>query len=199
MRHYEIVALVHPDQSEQVPDMAERYQSMVTKSGGKVHRFEDWGRRQLTHPINKIYKAHFILLNVECNQDVLKEITGAFRFNDAIIRHLVVGRKEAITATSPMALAVEEEKIKERESQRWRNAKAAKESEILAKADDKLVASSNSDNSDVSDQNDEETVTKDAESSNDAEAEQIDDNADISTEESTGESDGDLEAETKNV
>ena len=199
MRHYEIVALVHPDQSEQVPDMTERYQDMVTKSGGKIHRFEDWGRRQLAHPINKIYKAHFILLNVECNQDVIKEITGAFRFNDAIIRHLVIGRKAAITATSPMALAVEEEKIKERESQRWRDAKAAKESAILAKADDKLVASSNSDDSDVSDQNDEEAAAKDAESSKDSEAAQIDDNTDINTEESTGESDGDLGAETKNV
>ena len=199
MRHYEIVALVHPDQSEQVPDMAERYQGMVTKSGGKIHRFEDWGRHQLAHPINKIYKAHFILLNVECNQDVLKEITGAFRFNDAVIRHLVIGRKAAITATSPMALAVEEEKIKERESQRWRDAKAAEESAIPAKADDKLVASSNSDDSDASDQNDEEAAAKDTESSKDSEAEQIDDNADINTEESTGESDGDLEAETKNV
>ena len=199
MRHYEIVALVHPDQSEQVPSMAERYQGMITKSGGKVHRFEDWGRRQLAHPINKIYKAHFILLNVECNHDVLKEITGGFRFNDAVLRHLVIGRKEAITETSPMALAVEEEKIKERESQRRRDAKAAEESAMLTEADDEPVASSNSDDSDVSDQNDEEAAAKDAESSNDSEAEQIDDNADVSTEESTGESDGDLAVGTKDA
>jgi small subunit ribosomal protein S6 len=199
MRHYEIVALVHPDQSEQVPGMAERYQGMITKSDGKVHRFEDWGRRQLAHPINKIYKAHFILLNFECNHDVLKEITGAFRFNDAVLRHLVIGRKEAITETSPMALTVEEEKIKERESQRRRDAKAAEESAMLTEADDEPVACSNSDDSDVSDKNDEKAAAKDAESSNDSEAEQIDDNADVRTEESTGESDGDLAAGTKNA
>jgi small subunit ribosomal protein S6 len=199
MIHYEIVALVHPDQSEQVPGMAERYQGMITKSGGKVHRFEDWGRRQLAHPINKIYKAHFILLNVECNHDVLKEMTGAFRFNDAVLRHLVIRRKEAITETSPMALAVEEEKIKEHESQRRRDVKAAEESAMRTKADDGLVASSNSDDSDVSGQNDEEAVVKDAESSNASEAEQIDDNADVSIEESSGESDGDLVVETKNA
>ena len=128
MRHYEIVFLVHPDQSEQVPAMVERYQGMVTKSGGNVHRLEDWGRRQLAHPINKAHKAHYVLLNVECDHDVLKEITGAFRFNDAVLRHLVISRKEAITQASPMALAVEEEKVKERESQRRRDAKAAAES-----------------------------------------------------------------------
>ena len=104
MRHYEIVFLVHPDQSEQVPAMVERYQGMVTKSGGSVHRHEDWGRRQLAHPINKAHKAHYVLLNVECDHGVLKEITGAFRFNDAVLRHLVISRKEAVTIASPMAL-----------------------------------------------------------------------------------------------
>jgi len=132
MRHYEIVFLVHPDQSEQVPAMVERYQGMVTASGGTVHRYEDWGRRQLAHPIQKAHKAHYVLLNVECGQDVLEEITGAFKFNDAVLRHLVISRDKAVTEASPMAVAVEEEKAKERESQRRRDAKAAAEAAMLA-------------------------------------------------------------------
>ena len=127
MRHYEIVFLVHPDQSEQVPAMVERYQGMVTGSGGAVHRTEDWGRRQLAHPINKIHKAHYVLLNVECDNDVIEEIKGAFRFNDAVLRHLVLSRKKAITEASPMAVAVAEEKAKEKEAQQRRDAKAAAE------------------------------------------------------------------------
>ena len=127
MRHYEIVFLVHPDQSEQVPAMVERYQGMVTASGGAVHRTEDWGRRQLAHPINKIHKAHYVLLNVECDNDVIEEIKGAFRFNDAVLRHLVLSRKKAITEASPMAVAVAEEKAKEKEAQQRRDAKAAAE------------------------------------------------------------------------
>jgi small subunit ribosomal protein S6 len=134
MRHYEIVFLVHPDQSEQVPAMLERYQSMVTGSGGTVHRSEDWGRRQLAHPIHKAHKAHYVLMNVECGHDVVQEITGAFRFNDAVLRHLIINRKEAITEASPMAVAVEEEKIKERESQKRRDAKAAAEAAMLAES-----------------------------------------------------------------
>jgi len=132
MRHYEIVFLVHPDQSEQVPAMVERYQGMVTESGGAVHRTEDWGRRQLAHPINKIHKAHYVMMNVECGNDLIAEITGAFKFNDAVLRHLVINRKEAITAASPMAIAVEEEKQREKESQRRRDAKAAAESAMLS-------------------------------------------------------------------
>jgi small subunit ribosomal protein S6 len=127
MRHYEIVFLVHPDQSEQVPAMVERYQGMVTASGGAVHRTEDWGRRQLAHPITKVHKAHYVLLNVECEQPVLDEIKGAFRFNDAVLRHLVIAREEAVTDASPMAVAVAEEKAKEREAQQRRDAKAAAE------------------------------------------------------------------------
>jgi small subunit ribosomal protein S6 len=127
MRHYEIVFLVHPDQSEQVPAMVERYQSMVTASGGAVHRTEDWGRRQLAHPITKVHKAHYVLLNVECDQPVLDEIKGAFRFNDAVLRHLVIAREEAVTEASPMAVAVAEEKAKEREAQQRREAKAVAE------------------------------------------------------------------------
>ncbi len=127
MRHYEIVFLVHPDQSEQVPAMVERYQGMVTEAGGQVHRTEDWGRRQLAHPINKIHKAHYVLLNVECNFSTIEDIKGAFRFNDAVLRHLVISRDEAITEASPMAVAVAEEKAKEKEAQQRRDAKAAAE------------------------------------------------------------------------
>jgi small subunit ribosomal protein S6 len=134
MRHYEIVFLVHPDQSEQVPAMVERYQGMVTASGGAIHRTEDWGRRQLAHPINKVHKAHYVLMNVECGNDVVDEITGAFKFNDAVLRHLVISRKTAITEASPMAIAVEEEKQREKESQRRRDAKAAAEAAMLAES-----------------------------------------------------------------
>jgi small subunit ribosomal protein S6 len=134
MRHYEIVFLVHPDQSEQVPAMVEKYQSTVTAAGGAVHRTEDWGRRQLAHPINKVHKAHYVLLNVEANHDVISEITSAFKFNDAVLRHLVINRKEAITEPSHMAVAVEEEKVREKESQRRRDAKAAAEAAMLADA-----------------------------------------------------------------
>jgi small subunit ribosomal protein S6 len=127
MRHYEIVFLVHPDQSEQVPAMIERYQGMVSDGGGNIHRVEDWGRRPLAHPINKIVKAHYVLLNIECNNDVIKEIRGAFKFNDAVLRHLIMTRDEAVTEASPMAVAVAEEKAKEKEAQQRRDAKAAAE------------------------------------------------------------------------
>lgn len=100
MRHYEIVFLVHPDQSEQVPGMVERYSNLITAGGGQIHRLEDWGRRHLAYPINKIHKAHYILMNVECSNEVLEELSHNFRFNDAIIRDLVIRRKEAITEES---------------------------------------------------------------------------------------------------
>ena len=95
MRHYEVVFLVHPDQSEQVPGMLERYQSMIAADGGQVHRLEDWGRRQLAHTVNKVHKAHYVLMNIECERAVLDELTGAFRFNDAVLRHLVIRRGRA--------------------------------------------------------------------------------------------------------
>jgi len=133
MRHYEIVFLVHPDQSEQVPAMVERYQGMVTAVGGAVHRTEDWGRRQLAHPIHKVHKAHYVLLNVECPQSVVDELKSAFRFNDAVLRNLVISRKEAVTEASPMALAVAEEKAKEKEAQQRREAKAVAEAAIRSK------------------------------------------------------------------
>jgi small subunit ribosomal protein S6 len=109
MRHYEVVFLVHPDQSEQVPGMLERYQSMITADGGQVHRLEDWGRRQLAHTVNKVHKAHYVLMNIECQQAVLDELTGAFRFNDAVLRHLVIRRDEAVTEASALAKSEDDE------------------------------------------------------------------------------------------
>jgi len=109
MKHYEIVFLVHPDQSEQVPAMTERYRSMITNSGGVVHREEDWGRRQLEFPIKKIHKAHYVLMNIECAQEILDEIESAFRFNDAVLRHLTLSCKSAITEKSAMMAEVERE------------------------------------------------------------------------------------------
>lgn len=102
MRHYEIVFIVHPDQSEQVPAMIERYRAMVTAGNGKVHRIEDWGRRQLAYPIQKVFKAHYVLMNIEVNNETLQEIENAFKFNDAVLRHLTVSMREAVTGPSPM-------------------------------------------------------------------------------------------------
>ena len=102
MRHYEIVFIVHPDQSEQVPAMIERYKGMVAARNGRLHRLEDWGRRQLAYPIQKVHKAHYVLMNIECDQATLDELNHAFRFNDAVLRHLVVEMDEAVTAPSPM-------------------------------------------------------------------------------------------------
>jgi len=109
MRHYEIVFIVHPDQSEQVPAMVERYRGIIENNGGKVHRHEDWGRRQLAYPIEKLAKAHYVLLNIECSQTVLDELEHAFKFNDAVLRHLVIKMKKAETAASPMMKEVQRE------------------------------------------------------------------------------------------
>jgi len=108
MRHYEIVFMVHPDQSDQVPAMLERYKKIITSNKGKIHRLEDWGRRQLAYPINKIHKAHYILMNIECEQTALSELNHNFRFNDAVIRNLVLTCKKAITEPSPLAKAKSE-------------------------------------------------------------------------------------------
>ena len=102
MRHYEIVFIVHPDQSEQVPAMVERYKTMITEAGGTIHRLEDWGRRQLAYPINKIHKAHYVLMNIEATPEVVEEIETAFRFNDPVLRHLTIKTKHAVTEASPM-------------------------------------------------------------------------------------------------
>lgn len=118
MRHYEIVFLVHPDQSEQVPAMVERYRAMVEKGEGKVHRFEDWGRKQLAYPIKKIHKAHYVLLNIECDNEVLEALKHAFRYNDAILRHLFLIRDAAITEVSPMLRSAEDKERMERGDER---------------------------------------------------------------------------------
>ena len=102
MRHYEVVFIVHPDQSEQVPAMIERYRAQIATSGGTMHRLEDWGRRQLAYPIQKIHKAHYVLMNIECSLEALAELEHGFKFNDAVIRHLTMGTKIAVTAASPM-------------------------------------------------------------------------------------------------
>lgn len=108
MKHYEVVFLVHPDQSEQVPAMIERYRSTIETAGGKVHRLEDWGRRQLAYPINKVHKAHYVMMNVECPTEAMQEIEGAFRFNDAVIRNLILSVKEAFSEPSVLAKSKDE-------------------------------------------------------------------------------------------
>src|SRR5262245_52394680 len=113
LRHYEVVFLVHPDQSEQVPAMLERYRNLIEGTQGKIHRQEDWGRRQLAHSINKVHKAHYLLLNIECDKPTLDELVGAFRFSDAVLRYLVIARDEAVTEPSLMAKAREEEEARE--------------------------------------------------------------------------------------
>ena len=124
MRHYEVVFLVHPDQSDQVAGMLERYQALIEKGEGKVHRVEDWGRRQLAYPIAKIHKAHYALMNVEIDSDTLTELESAFRFNDAVIRNMIIRRKEAVTGNSK----IYEEELKEQERDRERESRRREES-----------------------------------------------------------------------
>lgn len=118
MRHYEIVFLVHPSQSEQVPAMIERYRTNLEHRGGKIHRLEDWGRRQLAYPIAKVHKAHYVLMNIECDQDALTELENAFRYNDAVLRSLIVRRERAITEPSPLAKGEETDGEAERRERR---------------------------------------------------------------------------------
>ncbi len=118
MRHYEIVFLVHPDQSDQVPSMIERYTGIITEAGGTVHRLEDWGRRQLAYPINKLHKAHYVLMNVEAGYDAIEELENVFKFNDAILRNMIMRTKQAITEASPMAKAKEEQDSRSRSDSR---------------------------------------------------------------------------------
>ena len=121
MRHYEIVFLVHPDQSEQVGAMVDRYRSMIESSGGQIHRLEDWGRRQLAYPINKVHKAHYVLMNVQCDAPTLEELNSAFRFNDAVLRNLIIQRDDAATTPSPIAQAKDEQS--ERDDERGRRSR----------------------------------------------------------------------------
>jgi small subunit ribosomal protein S6 len=122
MRHYEVVFIVHPDQSEQVPGMVDRYRQMVTGRSGKIHRLEDWGRRQLTYPIQKVHKAHYVLMNVECDNETLGELEHAFKFNDAVLRHLIVKMSGPVSAPSPM---MKEEKSRSLTSTAEESAKPA--------------------------------------------------------------------------
>ena len=134
MRNYEVVIMVHPDQSEQVPAMIERYTSSVTGNGGSVHRLEDWGRRHLAYPINKIHKAHYILMNIECSQEVIDELSHNFRFNDAILRDLVLRKKAAVTEVSPVKAQESRE-----QSPRTERAESAPQ-EAVSAADEEVEA-----------------------------------------------------------
>jgi small subunit ribosomal protein S6 len=145
VRHYEVVFMVHPDQSEQVPGMIERYTAVITKDGGQVHRLEDWGRRQLAYHINKVHKAHYILMNVEASNDAMEELTTTFRYNDAVIRNLVIRRDEPVTEESLIMKAEKEDR--ERKS-RYQERQAAE-----SRADD----TSDQDSEEASDES-EETV-----------------------------------------
>jgi small subunit ribosomal protein S6 len=132
MRHYEIVFIVHPDQSEQVPAMIERYRSTITGRKGAIHRLEDWGRRQMTYPIAKMHKAHYVLMNIECDQETLDELEHSFKFNDAVLRHLTVQMKAAVTAPSPM--------MKEEKSRSVLNGEAPKATEAPKPAEAVVAA-----------------------------------------------------------
>lgn len=140
MRHYEIVFLVHPDQSEQVPGMIERYSKIVTDGGGKIHRMEDWGRRQLAYPINKIHKAHYALLNIECSKEVLEEINVAFRFNDAVLRNLVMSKKGPVTEDSPIMKQERESRDKKERDEPAAKESGSESDNDDSKADEETVA-----------------------------------------------------------
>lgn len=131
MRHYEVVFIVHPDQSEQVPAMIERYQSTITEKGGKIHRLEDWGRRQLAYPIQKLVKAHYVCMNIECGQDVLDELEHSFRYNDAILRNLIIKMDKAVTEPSIMMKSVERDEA--------RKTAAAEEAEAEVEAEEEVT------------------------------------------------------------
>ena len=136
MRHYEIVFLVHPDQSEQVPGMIERYTGSIEKDGGKVHRLEDWGRRQLVFPINKIHKAHYALMNVEASNEAMEELTTTFRYNDAVIRNLVIRRDEPVTEESFIMKAEKESRERKSRYEERQAADAARNTDDSSDADD---------------------------------------------------------------
>ncbi len=156
MRHYEVVFLVHPDQSDQVPGMIDRYKALIERGNGKVHRLEDWGRRQLTFPVKKIHKAHFVLMNIEVTRDTLDELTSAFRFNDAVLRNLVIVRKAAETEQSKIYVEELRDQEKERERDRRREEELAQrraESENNADTDAEADADVNAEAAEVEDDN----------------------------------------------
>ena len=148
MRHYEVVFMVHPDQSEQVPGMIERYTNLITKDGGQIHRLEDWGRRQLAYHINKVHKAHYILMNVEASNEAMEELTTTFRYNDAVIRNLVIRRDEPVTDESLIMKAEKEDR--ERKS-RYQERQAAE-----SKRDEAASQDDSSDADDAAEDNSEE-------------------------------------------
>jgi len=161
MRHYEIVFMVHPDQSDQVGGMTERYSKLVADSGGTVHRLEDWGRRQLAYPINKIHKAHYVLMNVECEQSALDEITTLFRYNDAVLRNLVIKRKDAITEMSDIMKAENESRErKARASARMQDEESSYDSSSDDSSEEATESASDDSALDTEDAGGEEEATK---------------------------------------
>lgn len=156
MRHYEIVFLVHPDQSDQVPGMIERYSEIITKEGGKIHRLEDWGRRQLAYPINKVHKAHYVLINAECSNEAIEELEDAFRYNDAVIRNMIIRVKDAVTEPSPLV------KQKEERSERKDSAPAEKvaEEKVEEKAEAPAEEAQEVEATEAADDNSEEEADK---------------------------------------
>ncbi len=151
MRHYEIVFLVHPDQSEQVPGMIDRYRTLVENSGGSVHRLEDWGRRMLAYPIAKVAKAHYVLMNIECGQELLDELEGIFRFNDAILRHLTIRQQDAMTDKSSIMVETEEEDQRSRKRSEHRSVSRDDSRAESAASDNQNADSDNEDAADDSD------------------------------------------------
>ena len=168
MRHYEVVFMVHPDQSEQVPAMIERYRNMIESSGGAIHRLEDWGRRQLAYPINKIHKAHYVLMNIECGAEPLKELDSAFRFNDAVIRNLIIKRDSAVTEISLLAKMKEEEEAAAKlRAEAEEKARAVAEKRAKAEAEEKAKAEAEAKNGTEAEKSSEEapaaeTMSEDA-------------------------------------
>ena len=149
MRHYEICFLVHPDQSEQVPAMLERYRNMIEEKGGSIHRLEDWGRRQLAYPIAKLHKAHYVLMNIECDSDTLNELEGAFKFNDAVLRHLTIRRQKALVEQSEMLKAKEEKERSSRDHGDRRRASSDDASDFDDDEDDSDDDDSDDEDSDI--------------------------------------------------
>jgi small subunit ribosomal protein S6 len=147
MRHYEVVFLVHPDQSDQVPGMVERYEALIQRGGGAVHRKEDWGRRQLAYLIDKVHKAHYVLMNIEADQETLKELENAFRFNDAVIRNLIISRKGPPEGTS----RIYEEELREQEKDREREQRRGQE-QAAERGDDEPVAEGSAEASEAEEQ-----------------------------------------------
>lgn len=168
MRHYEVVFMVHPDQSEQVPAMIERYRNMIESSGGAIHRLEDWGRRQLAYPINKIHKAHYVLMNIECGAEPLKELDSAFRFNDAVIRNLIIKRDSAVTEISLLAKMKEEEEAAAKlRAESEEKARAVAEKRARTEAEEKAKAEAEAKNGTEAEKSSEEapaaeTMSEDA-------------------------------------